>query len=136
MVGASRLRGSAPFWSSTLSTLLLGVVIGAGLTWAVTRHVQKQDLEDRYSERFDARNVIWMDALDRYAETILEDVQQSHSVDSYWASDRVEDAFSQFWLRIRQAGLVAKRKDHEVLEAIESAGATALRVRSVRGDST
>lgn len=122
----------APFWSTVIATLV-GVAVGAVLTWWFSRLLRNAEQQDRYEERFDDRNLLWIDALDAYADRISDEAQEFGDKfysdepgiralvgDRFEPSSKVLNALGTFRTRIRQTALIARGDDLTVLSAIEN----------------
>lgn len=122
----------ASFWATVLATLV-GVAVGALLSWLVAHRIQRRDRADKYSERVDDRNLIWMDALDAFANRLGDEARAYGSMrfgtkssdrrkvpEEFTPSAAVEDSLRIFRTRIRQAALIARGNDLTVANDIEA----------------
>lgn len=122
----------ASFWATVLATVI-GVAVGALLSWLIAHRIQRRERADKYSERLDDRNLLWMDALDAFANRLGEEARAFGALRfGKKASDRrtapktftpsaaAEEALRVFRTRIRQASLVARGNDLGVLDDIEA----------------
>ncbi|MEV5068705.1 hypothetical protein MRBLMI12_000255 [Microbacterium sp. LMI12-1-1.1] len=122
----------ASFWATVLATLI-GVAVGAYLSWLAAHRIQRRERADKYSERLDDRNLLWMDALDAFANRLGEEARvfgalrfsaepsNRRSVpERFTPSAAVEEALRVFRTRIRQASLIARGSDLAVVTDIET----------------
>jgi hypothetical protein len=112
--------GWVDFLGAVMSTLV-GVLVGSLLTWAFALHLQRRDHEDRYGERLDDRALIWMDELQLFLGKLHDEAFASGSTGvGYYPSGQTWLQYEVFRSRLRQAMLIARRPDLEVLQDIHA----------------